>query len=251
LAPSAKSAAVIDYEAYFRAEDDKVTDGNGKSHNNGLDTEGVSLSDFRAYMPQHSYIFVPTREPWPAASVNARIPPVPLVNATGRPVLNDKGEQKTISASRWLDQNQSVAQMTWAPGEPLLIENRLIDDGGWIERNNITCLNLYRPPIIKPGNAAQAGPWIEHVHKVFASDAEHVVRWLAHRVQRPQEKINHALVLGGLQGIGKDTILEPVKHAIGAWNFRETSPTQIVGHRRRDRPLQALRAYEGLHCGAA
>jgi hypothetical protein len=79
---------------------------------NGHDTEGLSLSDFRAYMPQHSYIFVPTREPWPAASVNARIPPVPLVDATGRHVLNDKGEQKTISASRWLDQNQSVAQMT-------------------------------------------------------------------------------------------------------------------------------------------
>jgi hypothetical protein len=26
-----------------------------------------------------------------------------------------------------------------------------------------------------------------------------------HRVQSPQEKINHALALGGLQGIGKDT----------------------------------------------
>ena len=45
-------------------------------------------------------------------------------------------------------------------------------------------------------------------------------RWLAHRVQRPHEKINHALVLGGEQGIGKDTLLEPVKHAVGPWNFR-------------------------------
>jgi hypothetical protein len=52
---------------------------------------------------------------------------------------------------------------------------------------------------------------------------------LAHRVQRPQEKINHALVLGGDQGIGKDTLLEPVKHAIGPWNFQEVSPQQIIG----------------------
>ena len=35
--------------------------------------EGVSLDDFNAYMPTHSYIFTPSREMWPAASVNARI----------------------------------------------------------------------------------------------------------------------------------------------------------------------------------
>jgi hypothetical protein len=37
---------------------------------------GVSLDDFHAYMPMHSYIFAPTREMWPGASVNARIPPI-------------------------------------------------------------------------------------------------------------------------------------------------------------------------------
>ena len=34
----------------------------------------------------------------------------------------------------------------------------------------------------------------------------HVIKWLAHRVQRPQEKINHALVLGGNQGIRQGEI---------------------------------------------
>jgi hypothetical protein len=52
--------------------------------------------------------------------------------------------------------------------------------------------------------------------------------WLAHRVQRPQEKINHALILGGNQGVGKDTLLEPAKRAIGAWNFLEVSPQQTL-----------------------
>jgi hypothetical protein len=37
---------------------------------------GVTLDDFHAYMPSHSYIYTPTRELWPAGSVNARIPPV-------------------------------------------------------------------------------------------------------------------------------------------------------------------------------
>jgi len=39
----------------------------------------VSPEDFYAYMPQHSYIFVPSGEMWPASSVNARLPPVQIV----------------------------------------------------------------------------------------------------------------------------------------------------------------------------
>ena len=45
----------------------------------------------------------------------------------------------------------------------------------------------------------------------------------------PGDKINHALVLGGAQGIGKDTLLEPVKHAVGPWNFHEVSPAHLLG----------------------
>ena len=36
-------------------------------------------------------------------------------------------------------------------------------------------------------------------------------------------------MLGGSQGIGKDTILEPVKHAVGPWNVAEVSPQSLVG----------------------
>jgi hypothetical protein len=36
-------------------------------------------------------------------------------------------------------------------------------------------------------------------------------------------------VFGGPQGIGKDTLLEPVKRAIGPWNFSEVSPQQLLG----------------------
>jgi Family of unknown function (DUF5906) len=70
----------------------------------------------------------------------------------------------------------------------------------------------------------------DHIHKVFGEeDGHHIVKWLAQRVQQPQVKINHALVLGGPQGIGKDTLLEPVKWAIGPWNFSEVSPQHVLG----------------------
>lgn len=177
---------------------------------------GVTLDDFYAHMPSHKYIFAPSRDPWPASSVNARIPPVRVGN-------------DDIPASRWLDQHHAVEQITWGPGMPMLIRDRLIAEGGWIERKGVTCFNLYRPPTIKAGDANKAGPWIDHVNMVYPDDAEHITSYLAHRVQRPYEKINHALVLGGRQGIGKDTLLEPVKYAVGPWNFAEVSPQQLIG----------------------
>jgi hypothetical protein len=196
---------------------------------NGTGNESISLDDFYAYMPRHQYIFVPTREMWPASSVNARIAPIPLLDADGKALLDKDGKQKQISASSWLDRNRPVEQMTWAPGLPILIPDRIISDGGLIEHPNVTCFNLYRPPTIVHGNAESAGMWTTHVCKVFGADANHIIYWLAHRVQRPQEKINHALVLGGAPGIGKDTLLEPVKYAVGPWNFAEVSPTQMLG----------------------
>jgi Family of unknown function (DUF5906) len=175
-------------------------------------------------MPMHNYIFVPTREHWPAASVNARIPPVPI------PVFDEDGEQVKLKASTWLDQNRPVEQMTWAPGLPMLIPDRLVSDGGWIIRPGVTCFNLYRPPTLELGDAAKADPWLEHADKVFGADAPHITKWLAHRVQRPGEKINHALVFGSTQqGTGKDTLLEPVKGANGPWNFQEIGPQQVLG----------------------
>jgi hypothetical protein len=93
----------------------------------------------------------------------------------------------------------------------------------------MNCFNLYRPPTIEVGDSSRAQRWLDHVARVYPGDAEHIINWLAHRVQRPHEKINHALVLGGAQGIGKDTLLEPVKRGVGPWNFAEVSPAQAMG----------------------
>jgi hypothetical protein len=178
----------------------------------------ISLDDFYAYLPQHNYIFAPTRDVWPAASVNARLPAI-----FGGP------DSKPISPAQWLDDNRRVEQMTWAPGLPRLIKGKLIYDGGFIDQPDCAAFNLYMPPIIKPV-AGDVTPWLELVHKVFPNEAAHIILWLAHRVQRPHEKINHALVLGGKQGIGKDTILYPVRHAVGPWNCQSISPKEALEH---------------------
>jgi len=190
---------------------------------------GVTLEDFSAFMPMHSYIYHPTRELWPAVSVNARIEPVPVVDEESHPVIDDKGRQVVMPANAWLDRNSAVEQMTWAPGQPMLIKGRLVSNGGWVERAGVTCFNLYRPPTLQHGDAVKARPWLKHAFKIYGKDARHIIKYLAFKVQRPQHKINHALLLGGEQGIGKDTLLEPIKYAVGPWNFEEVSPKQVCG----------------------
>jgi hypothetical protein len=184
-------------------------------------TAGVSLDDFYAYMPMHNYIYAPARTTWPAASVNARIRPIAITGEGGKRLM--------LPANAWLDRNRPIEQMIWAPGLPVTVRNKLLLDGGWIEREGVTCFNLYHPPTIAPGDPAKVAIWLDHIRYVYPNDADHILNWLAHRVQKPQDKINHALVLGGEQGIGKDTILEPVKLAVGPWNFQEASPAQVLG----------------------
>ena len=190
---------------------------------------GVTLADFYAHMPSHSYIFVPSREPWPASSVNARIPPVTVTLPDGRPKLDSHDKPMKMAAAAWLDRHKPVEQMTWAPGEPLVIQDRLISEGGWIRRPGCSCFNLYRPPVVAPGDESDVWRWVEHIKVIYPNEWQHLIYWFAHRIQRPHEKINHALVLGGNQGIGKDSILEPIKYGVGPWNFSEVSPQHLLG----------------------
>src|SRR5262245_56229751 len=214
---------IFDFEKRWREDSPRPpNDDVAGSSGNGHAAKEIALEDFRAYMPTHSYLFIPTRQMWAASSVNSRIG---FVGMDGKSPPDDKG----ITASTWLDRNLPVEQITWAPGEPMIINDRLISEGGWIEHGGVKCFNLYRPPTIVPGNPGAAAPWLDHMHRVFGDDVEHLLDWLAHRVQQPGDKINHALVLGGAQGIGKDTALEPVKRAVGPWNFSEVSPHHMLG----------------------
>ena len=132
-------------------------------------------------MPMHSYIFAPTRETWPASSVNARVPPVRC--SAGKPTT-----RANQSAGRhWLDQNRPVEQMTWAPGLPMQIRDRLISDGGWIERGGC----LLQSVSAADDRARQSGrgravarPRSQSLRRRCGAH----VRWLAHRVQRPERR---------------------------------------------------------------
>jgi len=173
------------------------------------------LQAFYAYLPEHKYIHRPTRALWPMASVNGSLEGVSI------------GKDKPAA---WLDKHRAIHQMTWAPGMPEVVVDKIMADGAWINHPGQSVYNLYRPPVVVHGNAQDVAPWRKHLRTIYPveSEAAHIEKWLAHRVQFPGVKINHALVLGGSQGIGKDTLLEPVKRAIGAWNWGDINPQNLL-----------------------
>jgi Family of unknown function (DUF5906) len=181
-----------------------------------LGQHDVPIEEFHAHMPTHTYLWAPGRETWPAASVDGR-------------VSWPKEGGKPMRPSKWLDKHQPIEQLAWHPAEPQIITDRLLQVSGWAEHKGAKVFNMYLPPQPPRGDASKAGPWRRHLAMVYPENAEHITDFLAHRVQQPGDKCNHALVLGGAPGVGKDTVLEPVKPAVGPWNWSDISPSQMLG----------------------
>lgn len=190
------------------------------------------ITEFYRYLPTRDYICSVTGDMWGASGINAQF-----------------GMVGPIKASTWIDQNQAVHQLTWAPGEPELIRDRVLTDGGWVERQDYRIFNQYHGPVINGGDPTRADAWLDHVHKIYPDDAEHIIQWCAHRAQQPGVKLNHALVLGGAFGTGKDALLAPLRHAVGIWNFRECEPVQMMGRFNGFRKAVVLRVSEAHDLG--
>ena len=116
-------------------------------------------------------------------------------------------------------------------------------------------LNLWRGWNVEPDASASCKLILRHIANVVCrGDPDHtlyVVQWLAHMVQRPQEKPGVALVLRGPKGAGKDTLGEYLARMIG----RRHAPTvanseHIVGrfNRRMENAL-LLHVQEGSWAG--
>lgn len=167
---------------------------------------GSQLTDFYCHGPSGTYIFEPTHDMWPVGSISNR--------------FGSKGP-------RTLAKERAVEQATWAPGFPPLIEGRLLVGNAWTVRPGSMCFNFYRAPTIKGGDARKAGPWVAHGKTIYGHDWSHLEKWFAYRVQHPEVKINHCLVMGGDPGIGKDTLVAGLREAVGPMNFGECNPGNL------------------------
>jgi hypothetical protein len=184
----------------------------------GVGAPGVSLTvpsgaadeltpqDFWAHLPSHKYINTVTRELIPVDALNGS--------------LKRFGDSLGMKPAQWLDMMRAVQQMSWQPEYPEIIEGMVSVDGVLKPDAKGKIYNLYRPSdaVATEGDAT---PWLEHVRSIYPDEADHLLRWMAFRIQHPGRKINHAVVLGGNQGIGKDWMLEPVRYGVGVGNFED------------------------------
>lgn len=168
--------------------------------------QSVSMNDFFAFLPDHTYIHRASGERFSAASVDE------LVTKEVRSVL-----ALTVPVHKY----------TWAPGKGERFVLSELDDT-YVDGEKVWLYNSYRAP--KPHvHAGDASRWLELVRRLYPDDVEHLISYFADAVQNPGRKCNHAVVLGsGTHGIGKDTLLAPVAYAVGRNNFRSIKPTALA-----------------------
>jgi hypothetical protein len=115
--------------------------------------------------------------------------------------------------------------VTYRPGRPALLSDVNTTTG-----KEVPAVNLWHPPTLKPVKG-DAGPYLRHVELIFGPEGsaarEHFLDWCAFVVQHPGRKINHAIVLTGAQGVGKDTSIEPLIEAVGRHNVQSIKPEQL------------------------
>jgi hypothetical protein len=168
---------------------------------------GATPKDFYHHAPTNTYIYCKTNDMWPAGSINAKF-----------------GKGFSVGIAR----TNSVEQATWAPGLPMVVRDKLIGNGTWIPEPGATVYNLYKPPLVSSrGDPNLVGLWLDHLKMIYPEDWQHILGWFAWRVQRPDVKINHCIVLGGDPGIGKDSMIAGLRYAVGAWNMAECNPSNL------------------------
>ena len=144
--------------------------------------------------------------------------------------FGSSGQQSAEAAFQNDPEARKVATATSRPGNPLIIQEA--NDRGI----RVDAVNLWRPSAVKPdlsAGAADVAPWLDLVTLLFgpegAPEREHFLNFWACVLQRPGEKIGHAMVIIGGQGVGKDTVLRPLFDAVGMHNVASIDTDTLLG----------------------
>jgi hypothetical protein len=109
----------------------------------------------------------------------------------------------------------AVVDVTYAPGDQRL----------FFDNHPLPTYNAWRPTALAPAPvaAAQIQPWLAHLLFVLGSvpERDRFLRWCAFVVQHPKLKPNWHWLIMSLQGLGKDSMILPLKLAVGDDNHHD------------------------------
>lgn len=117
-----------------------------------------------------------------------------------------------------------VDKLTYSPGQPQFCREKSFESEAVLD-----CLNTYADAGLEPEDG-EVGPFVELVRDVVDHNDDafhHVMCFFAHMVQHPGERINHALVIQGEQGIGKDSIVLALEKVIGSQNTSQVTLAHV------------------------
>jgi hypothetical protein len=117
---------------------------------------------------------------------------------------------RKVEASVCFDENRqdkgapALVGITYAAGETVLCH-----------RDGDVYGNRWRDAR-QPAGAGDVQPWLDHCAALvpIASEREHIFDVMACKYQHPEAKINHAVLHGGDEGCGKDTMWAPLLWAV-------------------------------------
>jgi hypothetical protein len=126
--------------------------------------------------------------------------------------------KRRVEASVSFDENRqtkgapALTGITFAAGEGVLVAR-----GGRVFGNRWRNL---RPPV----QAGNVKPWLDHCARLVPNneEREHIFNVMAYKLQHPNAKINHAILHGGHQGSGKDSMWAPF-----FWGIRGDSKDNV------------------------
>jgi hypothetical protein len=137
---------------------------------------------------------------------------------------NKKGRPANMSI--FVDRQRDllhVEGITYHPGKPRLFR----------DATGLYVFNEWTPPIFArlPVSAADVKLWLDHLLYVLKSpnEVELFVRWCAFLVQYPDDKPNWAWLIMSLAGVGKDTMIEAMRVALGRDNVQPFDFTKLGG----------------------
>ena len=190
------------------------------------------ITDYRYDKAQCMYWDLTNGELYKAESVDASIPRdewptrMAATRGGGQRVVPVK---PSVELAR-IENGMMVDGSTWWPGKPRMLEDELVTARGSLALPGALTHNTYmQPDRAKLRSNQTADKWIKHTKDLFPDpvEHEHFFDYAAHMIQRPEEKTNHGIVISGAQGIGKDTMLLPLRYGVGMWNVAEISPDAI------------------------
>ena len=191
------------------------------------------IEDYRYDEVQEKYWDITTSTLLGAKSVDGSIP-----RGDWPTTENAKGKVIPVRPSIAINDiltGLTVETSTWWPGSHQFIDNVMVTSRGALKKKGARTYNTYVAPdwsgLAERRDIPKPEPWINHVKKLWPAPIEHngFFDFAAHMIQRPDQKVNHGVVIAGAQGIGKDTALHPLRVGVGDWNAAEVDPDSVSG----------------------